>query len=111
MSRFLKVETYCHPVTMLYDAYKPSKTLVFPFDEDRIHFKTSKGWLFAEVRNETHLGTAMLDHEPLTAEDVFEDESYRVMLNAVNCPYVKAMRTFDDIDIYLSVYTEERETH
>ena len=62
------------------------KTLMVPFNEDRIYFKTSKGWLFAE--------------------EVINHDSYRIALNIVNCPFRKATRIFDDLDIYLSVVFE-----
>lgn len=82
------------------------KTLILPFDEDRIYFQTSKGWLFAEVKKQAHLCSAFLEKEPMTDEEVSHHESYRVSLNIVDCPFRKATRLFDDIDIYLSVFTE-----
>ena len=102
MKRFLKVEIYPHFGSVLEEA----KTLMVPFDQDRIHFKTSKGWLFVEVRDQAHLCSAFLEEEPTSAENVFHDDSYRVSWNIVNCPFRKATRIFDDIDIYLSVVTE-----
>lgn len=47
MNRFLKVEIYPHLFSTLMNE---PKTLMVPFNEDRIYFKTSKGWLFAEVK-------------------------------------------------------------
>ena len=101
MNRFLKVEIYPHLFSTLMNE---PKTLMVPFNEDRIYFKTSKGWLFAEVKGEgKHLATAFLEEEPTNADDVINHDSYRVALNIVNCPFRKATRIFDDIDIYLSV--------
>lgn len=104
MNRFLKVEIYPH---LFSPTLTEPKTLMVPFNEDRIYFKTSKGWLFAEVKGEgKHLATAFLEEAPTNADEVINHDSYRVAWHIVNCQFTKATRIFDDIDIYLSVVFE-----
>lgn len=109
MTYYLYLDVYPRQFNTL--GMKEPKHLEYEFEENYC-FKTSKGWLYIDVREGKHVGVAAYLQEcPQYRQQAWNNERYLLHPNVVDCPFNKIMRLNEDFDVYIKVMTTKKTIH